>query len=174
MAELYPVVFADPRSMLFVDGENFAMRYAETLAAWKEARSHMRPPPEPHAAALIGNNGVWYEPNVALWAQCLNPDPRGHWRLVRRHFYTSVPGDEPERQRIEQWLKDRGFEAPRVFHRDRNRGSKQVDITLTTEMLTHAHRRHYATAILIAGDADYCPLVRAVKAAYTSGLSQRV
>jgi len=117
-----------------------------------------------------------------LWAQFLNPPQGTGIRLVRRHFYTSVPGDEPERERIEEWLKGRGFEAPRVFHRDKNRGSKQVDISLTTEMLTHAHRKHYNTAILVSGDGDYLPLVRAVKAegarvhvwAFSSGLSRKL
>jgi uncharacterized LabA/DUF88 family protein len=182
MHALYPDVFAGPRAMLFVDGENFAIRYGEMLGAWKEARGDKQSAPQP-ADFRSQPGGVWYEPNVALWAQCLNLDTRSTAvRLVRRYYYTSVAGDEPERQRIEQWLKDRGFEAPRVFHRDKNRGSKQVDISLTTEMLTHAHRRHYDTAILIAGDADYCPLVRAVKAegarvhvwAFSKGLSPKL
>jgi hypothetical protein len=179
MAQLYPHVFADPHAMLFVDGENFAIRYAETLASWRETHGKDA---QPRPGELYGNNSVWYEPDVAVWANCLNPDPRGVWRLVRRHYYTSVRGDEQKRDQIEQWLKARGFEAPRVFPRDKNGRSKQVDISLTTEMLTHAYRRHYDTAILIAGDADYCPLVKAVKAegarvhlwALSSGLSPKL
>jgi uncharacterized LabA/DUF88 family protein len=168
--ELYPAVFRDSQAMLFVDGENFAMRFGEMLG-------------DRHLNALQVSGGLWYEPDVALWAQNLNPQPQFTGvRLVRRHFYTSVPGGGERIARIEQWLKDRGFEAPRVFHRDKNRGSKQVDISLTTEMLTHAHRKHYDTAILIAGDADYCPLVRAVKAegarvhvwAFSKGLSPKL
>lgn len=117
MKDLYPPLQRNARTMLFVDGENFAMRYGEMLALAKEAGRE--PKPTSHQAA------VWHEPNVALWAQFLNPHPTHASSLVRRHYYTSVPGDEPERQRIEQWLKDRDFEAPRVFHRDKNRGSKQ-------------------------------------------------
>jgi uncharacterized LabA/DUF88 family protein len=30
-------------------------------------------------------------------------------------------------------------------------------------MLTHAHRRNYDIAVLVAGDEDYVPLVEAVK-----------
>ena len=41
---------------------------------------------------------------------------------------------------------------------------KGVDISLAVDMLSHAHRKNYALAILIAGDADYVPLVKAVKA----------
>jgi hypothetical protein len=117
--------------MIFVDGENFAIRYGDML----KARGIN--PPEPGSP-----NGPWYEPGVALWSQLLNPQTNDyHTPVVRRYFYTSVPGDEPARLRIEQWCKDRGFESPRVFHRDKARGSKQVDITLATEMLTGAHRR---------------------------------
>ena len=161
--------------MIFVDGENFVMRYGEMREAVVQ-RTGLEPKP--------WQGGLWYEPNIALWAQALNPmvHPNFHTHVVRRYFYTSVGGDGAEKTRIEQWLKDRGFEAPRVFHRDKKRGSKQVDISLTTEMLTHAHRKHYDVAILIAGDADYVPLVRAVKAegarvhlwAFSSGLSPKL
>src|SRR5580700_2103570 len=119
MADLYPVVFPESRAMLFVDGENFAMRYGEMRKAWHEVHGDNAPNQK---------GGLWYEPNVALWAQVLNPQPAFTGvRLVRRHFYTSVLGSNEECVRIEQWLKDRGFEAPRVFHRDKSRGSKQVD-----------------------------------------------
>jgi uncharacterized LabA/DUF88 family protein len=172
MKDPYPAPYRSGPAMLFVDGENFAIRFGEAIKA--------RGLTDPTHLSISG--GIWYEPSVALWAQFMNPHASIASHLVRRHFYTSVRGDEVERTRIEQWLKDRGFEAPRVFPRDKNGRSKQVDISLTTEMLTHAHRRHYDTAILIAGDADYCPLVRAVKGegarvhvwAFTGGLGPRL
>jgi uncharacterized LabA/DUF88 family protein len=37
-----------------------------------------------------------------------------------------------------------------------------VDISLSVEMLQHAHRRNLAVAILVARDEDYVPLVDAV------------
>jgi uncharacterized LabA/DUF88 family protein len=76
-----------------------------------------------------------------------------------------------------------GIEAPRVFKRDKNRGSKQVDISLATEMLSHAHRKYFDVVVLVAGDADYIPLVRAVQRegarvhhlwALSNGLSDRL
>jgi uncharacterized LabA/DUF88 family protein len=50
--------------------------------------------------------------------------------------------------------------------KDQNKGrpSKAVDIFLAVDMLSNAHRKNYALAILIAGDGDYVPLVKAVKA----------
>jgi uncharacterized LabA/DUF88 family protein len=75
-----------------------------------------------------------------------------------------MQGDETKRAEMTDWLKGRQFEIPRVFRRDKERGSKQVDISLSVEMLVHAARRHYDIAVLVAGDQDYVPLVRAVRA----------
>ena len=52
--------------------------------------------------------------------------------------------------------------APFVFKKEKGRKSKQVDISLATDMLTHAFRKNYDMAILVAGDEDYIPLVKAV------------
>ena len=61
-------------------------------------------------------------------------------------------------------LKNIGIEAPRVFKKNKTRGSKQVDISLSVDMLTHASRKNYDVAVLAAGDEDYVPLVDAVMA----------
>src|SRR5215467_12367049 len=61
-------------------------------------------------------------------------------------------------------LKSRGIESPHVFKRTKSRGSKRVDISLSTAMLLNACRKNYDVVILIAGDEDYLPLVEAVKA----------
>jgi uncharacterized LabA/DUF88 family protein len=138
--------------MVFVDGENFAMRYGGMLKAMG-------------GTPRKTSGGVWCIPDVALWAQQLHvQQAHGQLTNVLRHYYfTSVQGDDAKLDEVETWLKGKRIEAPRVFKRDKNRGSKRVDISLTTEMLTHAHRKHFDVAILIAGDADYIPLVRAVQ-----------
>jgi hypothetical protein len=138
---LFPFVVANARAMMFVDGENLAIRYAAMV-------------PKDQAAAVrkTAQGEVWSDPEVAVWAQQLTPHPGslpGGMIFLRRYYYTSVQGDEPRRTVVEKWLKDRDFEAPRVFSREKNGRSKQVDITLATEMLTHAHRRHYDFAVLV-------------------------
>lgn len=55
-----------------------------------------------------------------------------------------------------------GIEAPRVFKKEGDR-SKGVDISLATDMLINATRKHYDIGVLVAGDGDYVPLVRAVQ-----------
>lgn len=137
-------------TLVFVDGENLAIRYKD-LAKQK----CLEPSPSP-----------FYEPDVFLWSDTLNKlcDCAG---ALRRHYYTSVVGDETRRKDIEDRLKAAGIEAPSVFKKpkkDKDRPSKGVDISLAVDMLTHASRKNYGLAILIAGDGDYVPLVKAVKA----------
>jgi len=149
---LYPYVNAGARAMLFVDGENLAIRYGS-----------MRSPE--NAEETERKLNIRYRKNVAAWADHLAPDNKSlpHTSLLRRYYYTSLKGDENARLETIDWLKSGGFEAPRVFRKDGNGRSKQVDITLCCDMLTHAARRHYEVAILVAGDGDYVPLLRAVK-----------
>ncbi len=91
MTELLPYTCDLARAMIFIDGENLAIRYANILKQRNEAQ---RP-------------DVRFLPNTYVW-------PR-------------------------------------------------VDITLATDMLLHATRKHYDVAVLVAGDEDYVPLVRAVQ-----------
>jgi len=149
MVDLYPFVIEGARAMVFVDGENLAIRYGNAL---KELGGSEKP-------------GVLCLPNVAVWCPQLSPPSNSlpGTRVIRKHFYTSVQGDAPAIQETSDWLKSRGFEAPRVFQKNKTRGSKQVDISLATDMLTHTSRKHYEIAVLVAGDEDYVPLVRAVQ-----------
>lgn len=133
------------RVMYFVDGENLAIRFGAFLQ--ESGRS-------PEAQAV-------YVPNVLVWSHLLNEE--GHV-VIRKYYYTSVPNDGVRIQDAEAKLKSVGIEAPRVFHKSRAKGSKQVDISLATDMLIHATRHHFDIAVLVAGDEDYVPLIRAVQA----------
>jgi len=44
-----------------------------------------------------------------------------------------------------------------------NEKTKGVDISLTKDMLSHAFHKNYDAVGLVAGDADYIPLVEEVK-----------
>jgi len=130
--------------MMFIDGENLAIRYAALLAG-KSPESH-----------------VVYEPDVYVWSKYASrlTDPHEY---IRRYYYTSIAGDENKRISIEQALRSAGIESPRVFRKEKGKRSKRVDIMLATEMLSHAHRKNYDIAVLVVGDEDYVPLVECVK-----------
>jgi uncharacterized LabA/DUF88 family protein len=131
--------------MMFVDGENLAIRYAARLAGTE---------PQRH---------VVFEPNIYVWSTFANADRHSACEVVRRHYYTAVQGDDNKLVSVAEALKAVGIEAPRVFKKAKGRPSKRVDIQLSTEMLGHAHRGNYDLAILVAGDEDYVPLVEAVQ-----------
>lgn len=149
--------------MMFIDGENLAIRYAELLTEGKPTQDHVK-----------------LEKDVFVWTSYANVRHHERCEVVRRHYYTAVQGDSPRLEEIEDRLKEVGIEAPRVFKKQKGRRSKRVDLSLASEMLGHAHRRNYEIAILVGGDDDYVPLVDAVMSegrrvvlwALPSGLSE--
>jgi uncharacterized LabA/DUF88 family protein len=143
----FPDSIKQSRVMVFVDGENLAIRYGKVLGT-NPSFAH-----------------VSYEPNVFVWSGLLNMHHHVSCEVTRRYYYTSVQGDNEKLASIHDRLQDLGIEAPRVFKKNKERGSKQVDISLSVEMLSHAHRGNYDAAVLVAGDEDYVPLVDAVAAA---------
>jgi uncharacterized LabA/DUF88 family protein len=147
MARFFPFsASGENRAMVFVDGENLSIRYGKMLEASKQTiPSH-----------------VTYEPNLFVWSVGLN-NVCIKGGVLRKYYYTSVQGDEPRLIEIGDRLKSAGIEAPRVFKKNKDRGSKRVDISLATDMLLHASRKNYDVAVLVAGDEDYLPLVEAVK-----------
>lgn len=132
--------------MVFVDGENLAIRYGNLIAEKSLAvPSHVR-----------------FERDTYVWSVGLNNIC--HWGGVRRrHYYTSVQGDVDKITGVVDALKTIGIESPNVFKKKKTGRSKRVDIQLATDMLLHAARKNYDTAVLVAGDEDYVPLVEAVK-----------
>jgi uncharacterized LabA/DUF88 family protein len=139
-------------TMVFVDGENLTKRYRD-LMKQRDMLVHLK-------------SSQWYKPDVFLWSEILN-ELCNQVGALRKHYYTSAVGSVEDLKDIEDQLKEAGIEAPYVFKRPKsgsNRPSKGVDISLAVDMLSHAHRKNYTLAILIAGDADYVPLVKAVKA----------
>jgi uncharacterized LabA/DUF88 family protein len=132
--------------MTYVDGENLAIRYGTMLGE----------------SSPFGH--VSFERNVYVWSALLNMDAHVTVNTVRRYYYTTVAGDECRRNRIHDLLQSQGIQNPRVFHKDKAKGSKRVDISLCVDMLLQAHAGNYDAAVLVAGDEDYVPLVEAVKA----------
>lgn len=144
MATLRGTTYINPKAMVFVDGEN--------LAIW--------------CGSMLGSRGTdlpkrtLFRQNVYIW----NPSIYRalSYENLRTFYYTSVQGDLPTVDEVKRELKNLGIQAPRVFKKAKGGRSKRVDISLATDMLTHAHRQNYDVAVLIAGDGDYVPLVEAV------------
>ncbi len=149
--------YTERKWMLFVDGENF------TIRGQKNASENN----------LSLKEGPYFKKDVFLWMP--NPRPLAHPSCptgevgaleatgLRAYYYTSVVGTEETVRSVEESLWKIGF-TPKVFKKPSgDRKSKGVDIALATDMLTHAFQDHFEVAILVAGDADYGPLIGRVK-----------
>src|SRR5205809_100659 len=91
-------------SMVFVDGENLAIRYGHLLKS---------------KGAAIPNH-VRYEPDVYVWSNAMAS--MMYWAgVVRRHYYTSVQGDEPGILQVVEDLKAIGIESPNVFKKNKDK-----------------------------------------------------
>jgi uncharacterized LabA/DUF88 family protein len=137
---------ANANTMVFVDGENLAIRYGALL---KERQA-------------LPASHIIYEPDVFVWSVALN-NVCVRQKVVRKYYYTCAQGDAERLQALNDKLRAAHIEAPYVFKKDKRKGSKRVDIQLAVDMLTQASRKSYQTVVLIAGDEDYVPLVEAVK-----------
>lgn len=139
------------RWMMFVDGENLAIRGKEVLAD------------------LLAPGNL-YVPDVFLWRpngapqiafpELVNQNDYAP-RAIRCHYYTSAKGDEGRLEDLRAQFRAAGSE-PEVFKR-RDGKSKGVDIALARDFLGHAYKDNYDSAVLVAGDGDYVPLVEDVK-----------
>jgi uncharacterized LabA/DUF88 family protein len=151
--------------MGFVDGENL------TIEAQKIARAE--------SIKLV--EGELYKKDCFIWVPGVAAGERvagsghsresgvkGHWvsiqpYAIRASYYTAVVGSDQIRQEVNEKLWQLGFSA-QVFRKDKqSQKSKGVDIALTKDMLSHAFRGNFDVAVLVAGDADYVPLVEEVK-----------
>lgn len=142
------------RWMMFVDGEGLAIRGRELL----------------HARSLEPHVGPLYEPDVFLWAP-VSPAPRHVFDplhsapleefAIRWHYYTALQGDDVKLDSVRDRLHALGFD-PHVFKKT-SKKSKGVDISLARDFLGHAYKDDFDAAVLIAGDADFVPLVEDVK-----------
>src|SRR4051812_23797038 len=99
------------KAMMFIDGENLAIRYKETIG---------NATPEAH---------VTHIPDVLAWTRRANIKNHLSCEVVRRYYYTSTVGDEMKRVEIQDTLKGLGIEQPRVFGKAKGKRSKRVDIT---------------------------------------------
>jgi len=89
-------------------------------------------------------------------------------RLIRAHFYGSEPGvKNPKQEAFHRRLRYMGWEVKiyplREFGAGMRSKEKEVDISLATDMLLYGHKNLYDVAVLVTGDKDYRPAIKAVK-----------
>jgi len=133
------------RIMIFVDGENLAMRYKSI----KENR-------EPY--------DIQEEEDIYVWPRRKFHLIQGHpnYNVIRSYYYTCVKGDEKKINKIKEDLKLLDFQSPCVYKKIDGK-SKKVDIGLCVDVLKHASLNNFDICILVTGDRDFVPVINAVK-----------
>lgn len=149
------------RSQCFVDGGHLR----------KAAQQAGKPLVDPRSLAV----SVAYSEFVQYWQTskvkrdpyALTPMPQTRIGLTRVIYYDARPDDAPDPLIEQYWdtiqlLPDTevGFGALRGRPRRRQ---KRVDGLIAVDMLTGAFTRLFDVAILVAGDADFVPIVDAVR-----------
>lgn len=141
--------------MMFVDGENFTMRAQEVASSNGRILT-----PGSH---YLRDTHFWFPGSGLQGGRKL-----GFGRLnlaarsSRSYYYAAVQGDDIKLDDVRGALLALEF-TPRVFRKPKGGKSKGVDVSLTTDVLTHAHQGSYQACVLVAGDGDYVPLVQEVK-----------
>lgn len=144
--------------MMFVDGENFAINGRKLL----EGRGVKLPEEDHPRRFTTSSSGLLSSPERAPRCRT-SPTLSSFFHSASARTTTpheGAPIDVLNRTREHIWRY--GF-SDEVFKRRENGKSKGVDIALSKDMLVHAFEGHFETAVLVAGDADYAPLVREVK-----------
>ena len=108
--------------------------------------------------------------------RCFNAKLAERRHLVRTYYYNAMVGktEEPERFKDQQNFFGSVAATPymelrlgRLVYTNAWPHSppyeKGVDVQLATDMLTHAFKNNYDTAILVAGDSDFVGAIQAIK-----------
>ena len=144
------------RWILYVDGENFAIRGASVAAR----------------CGIGLDPGRYYEPGVFLWLPRVPPKvsfinikggPILEQRGSQAYYFTSATGSHPVLSGLRSRIRSAGF-TPELFKKlKRESKAKGVDVALTARVVADAASDRFEVAVLLAGDDDYVPLVDMVK-----------
>lgn len=163
------------RMMIFIDGENFVIRYQDILKQGYVPRETVN---------YVSDTFVWERRvvDVAIGAEVFID-------VTRVTYYTYAVGDEDYIFNLSNQIKGFsyqyalnrfgnriGFVFPRIFKKSQRAAKRKgVDINITVDALTHTFRNSVDIVYLVTGDGDYLPLIEEImrngKKVYLSALS---
>ncbi len=146
--------------MLFVDGENLLAR-GKTVAA--SAQVQLQPGDFCVDGAYLWLNGFC----TRLVSSAIlggHFGPKLEEDAIRAFYYSSFTGHLNNVKTYRESLHAIGFHAE-LFHKQKNKRAKRVDITLARDMLFNSLRDNLDVAVIFSGDEDYVPLIEEVKRA---------
>jgi|SRR5262249_8687979 len=131
---------------LFVDGRYLRADYSRTIREW------------------FGNDGEidfvqvknHFGADKMFYYDCL--DDQQHPGESASDFASRVAKQEEEFNKIQR-ISGSHIRLGSITGTKRNKRQKKVDILLAVDMMKHAVRQNMSTAILLAGDRDFQPVV---------------
>ncbi len=164
------------KSILFVDGENLAMRYQALVESGRQ--------PKP-SVIHIPDVFVWQH---ALGSAVINTD------VLRVNYYTSMVGDDDAVAATKDLISAQRYFGhgdyygqcqlyPRVYKKPKkSTKSRLVDINITIDVMRHAYTNAVDVVYLFSGDGDFIHLIEEVArsgkkicvSAFSSGLEPRL
>ncbi len=133
-------------TMYFFDGTNFLNELKKNLGLKKL---------DPHRPPLLAFD------LAAIVTQAIQQRVSGSITF-RRHWFGSYYGTEQDEAFLLDGLQKQHFQ-PKLIRKRKEKPEKGVDMGVAVQMLTDAFNRTFTRGWLIAGDADYCELVREAK-----------
>jgi uncharacterized LabA/DUF88 family protein len=146
------------------------------------------PPPKPYEKVMVfidggylrqlcidhcGNDDINFENLLGLIIRAFDnhPNLRFQANLIRAYYYDAiVDQNDPDYNRQRNYFDAIPEKYPYTLRLGRcvkssNKGYKQkgVDILMSVDAVTKAYLNQYDTAIFLLGDADFIPLIEAVK-----------
>jgi uncharacterized protein (TIGR00288 family) len=129
--------------MVFADMENLAIR----------SKSYPQIATQTHWTGLAE---TW------IWSDSIHEMLRMWGNVVRTFAFTTASGDPDAISAIVSAMKRTSISAPEVFKKTGGK-SKKVDIALASQMLRQAFLGNFDTAVLMTGDGDFTPVVKAIQ-----------
>ena len=161
-------------TLIFVDGENLAMRYKEMLASGRK--------PQPDTV---------YVEDAFVWNNRVFQDQL--WRIKRLAYYTSVVGDDNHVRSVRETIARTKFICTTEkttqgtstrsgqivpFVRKKSAKSRKesiCDIAISVDVMRACYRDHADTIWIFSGDGDFVQLIEEVvhsgKCAYVAAFS---
>lgn len=120
--------------------------------------------------SMFGTDGLKYEPFVQILTDEKLRISGPLFERIRVYYYDAIPDvKDPTHQEsisyLERVKRLPGFEIRTGNLKKDSRGYKQkgVDSLIAIDMLSKAYEEHYDIVILVTGDEDLLPIVKAVK-----------
>ena len=148
-----------PRSMLFVDGENLTMRYQDILSSGRKPR-----------------RGVKHLQDTYVWNPRMTHGSYGGLpNVVRVYYYATVTGDQEKIEEIRLRLSGMSYASlssgemhsaqlvPVVFKKPKkSQKTRNVDIQIVIDVMRFSFGGAVDRIYLASGDGDYLPLINDV------------